>query len=112
MMHDQVIQQIKQTELYNNLHELYIDSPVNFIKEVHTKMNEIILAAAFIIEFEHETGKEALKVFRSLPVTFEFYTQVIGEDVETAYVDILKKLIDKFTRQTNSATTIVCLVLK
>lgn len=92
MMHDQAIQQIKQTELYNNLHELYVESPVNFIKEVHTKMNEIILAASFIIEAEHETGLDALKVFRSLPVTFEFYTQVIGDEADTAYVDILKKL--------------------
>lgn len=92
MIHDQIIQQIKETELYNNLHELYIESPINFIKEVHTQMNDIILAAAFIIESEHETGIEALKVFRSLPVTFEFYTQVIGEDTNTAYADILKKL--------------------
>jgi hypothetical protein len=92
MMHDQFINEIKQTELYNHLHDLYVDSPTNFIKEVHTKMNEIILASAFIIESEHETGLNALKVFRSLPVTFEFYTQVIGEDADTAYVDILKKL--------------------
>jgi len=87
-MNQAIFDQIKDTPLYQELHEIYTnESPSLFVKAVLAKMEEVVLCASFIMELEEELGINSIPVFRSLPSTYQFYQ--ITEDSDEEIFDLI-----------------------
>ena len=90
-MNDNIFNQVKESPLYQELHEIYTnESESLFIKAVLAKMEEIILCASFVMELEEEVGVNSIPVFRNLAVTYQF-KQITEDSDEEIFESILNK---------------------